>query len=37
MEKVGLVGVGAMGTAILERLRLAGESVLAYDVAALPR
>ena len=24
MEKVGLVGVGAMGTALLERLRLAG-------------
>ena len=33
MEKVGMVGVGAMGSALLERLRLAGESVLAYDIA----
>ena len=33
MDKVGLVGVGAMGSALVERLRLAGESVLAYDIA----
>jgi 3-hydroxyisobutyrate dehydrogenase-like beta-hydroxyacid dehydrogenase len=32
-EKVGMVGVGAMGSALLERLRLAGEAVLTYDIA----
>jgi len=34
MEKVGLVGVGAMGTALLERLRLAGVQPIAYDIDA---
>lgn len=33
MERVGMVGVGAMGSALLERLRLAREAVWAYDVA----
>ena len=33
MEAVGLVGVGAMGRALLERLRLAGTMPTAYDVA----
>jgi 3-hydroxyisobutyrate dehydrogenase-like beta-hydroxyacid dehydrogenase len=33
MEKVGMVGVGAMGSALLERLRLANEAVLTYDIA----
>lgn len=39
MEKVGLVGVGAMGTALLERLRLAGVQPVTYDIepAALER
>jgi len=31
-ETVGLVGVGAMGTALLSRLVLAGRAVQAYDV-----
>jgi len=32
MEPVGLVGVGAMGTALLKRLVLAGRKVKAYDI-----
>jgi 3-hydroxyisobutyrate dehydrogenase len=31
METIGLIGVGAMGTALLERLRAAGAEVVAYD------
>lgn len=31
-ETVGLIGVGAMGSALLERLRKAGHSVQAYDI-----
>lgn len=31
MEKVGLVGVGAMGGALLERLKLAGVQATVYD------
>jgi 3-hydroxyisobutyrate dehydrogenase len=33
MEKIGLVGVGAMGSALLERLRLAKVEVKAFDIA----
>ncbi len=33
MEKVGLVGVGAMGSALLERLKLAGVQATAFDIA----
>ena len=33
MEKIGMVGVGAMGSALLERLKLAGAAVVAYDIA----
>ena len=33
MEKVGMVGVGAMGSALLERLRLAGVEATAFDIA----
>lgn len=33
MEKVGIVGVGAMGSALLERLQLAGVSATAFDIA----
>jgi 3-hydroxyisobutyrate dehydrogenase len=32
-EKIGLVGIGNMGTQLLYRLRLAGESALTYDIA----
>ena len=31
MEKIGLVGVGAMGSALLERLKLAGVQATVYD------
>jgi len=31
MEKVGVIGAGAMGSALLERLKLAGAQVIAYD------
>ncbi|MGH7829915.1 MAG: NAD(P)-dependent oxidoreductase [Candidatus Binatia bacterium] len=31
MEKVGMIGVGAMGSALLERLQLAGVSATVYD------
>lgn len=34
MEKVGIVGVGAMGSALLERLKLAGVEATAFDIAA---
>jgi 3-hydroxyisobutyrate dehydrogenase-like beta-hydroxyacid dehydrogenase len=33
MEKIGMVGVGAMGSALLERLRKANIAVTAFDVA----
>jgi len=32
MEQVGIVGVGAMGSALLERLKLAGVSATAFDI-----
>ncbi|MDX1483387.1 MAG: NAD(P)-dependent oxidoreductase [Alphaproteobacteria bacterium] len=32
-DAVGLVGVGAMGSALLKRLHLAGHAVKAYDIA----
>lgn len=32
MEKVGLVGVGAMGSALLGRLKLAGVETVVYDI-----
>jgi 3-hydroxyisobutyrate dehydrogenase-like beta-hydroxyacid dehydrogenase len=34
MESIGMVGVGAMGSALLERLRNAGVEVAAFDIAA---
>lgn len=34
MEKIGMVGIGAMGSALLERLRLADMEIVAFDVAA---
>lgn len=33
MEKIGFVGVGAMGSALLERLKLAGGEATAFDIA----
>ncbi len=33
MEKVGIVGVGAMGSALLERLKLAGVEATVFDIA----
>src|ERR1044071_4979958 len=33
MEKIGFVGTGAMGTALLSRLKLAGASATAFDIA----
>src|ERR1043165_5868224 len=33
MERVGMVGVGAMGSALLERLKLAGVQPIVYDIA----
>jgi 3-hydroxyisobutyrate dehydrogenase len=33
MEKVGIVGAGAMGSALLERLKLAGVQATAFDIA----
>lgn len=33
MEKIGMVGVGAMGSALLERLRLAGVEATVFDIA----
>ncbi|HKA34191.1 MAG TPA: NAD(P)-binding domain-containing protein, partial [Candidatus Binatia bacterium] len=32
MERVGMVGVGAMGSALLERLQLAGVQPIVYDI-----
>ena len=32
MEKIGFVGTGAMGTALLSRLKIAGTSVTAFDI-----
>jgi 3-hydroxyisobutyrate dehydrogenase-like beta-hydroxyacid dehydrogenase len=32
MEKIGIVGVGAMGSALLERLKLAGVQPAVYDI-----
>ena len=34
MEKIGMVGLGAMGSALLERLKLAGVEATVFDVAA---
>jgi 3-hydroxyisobutyrate dehydrogenase-like beta-hydroxyacid dehydrogenase len=33
MEKIGFVGTGAMGTALLSRLKLSGGRALAFDIA----
>src|SRR5574341_2543894 len=33
MEKIGMVGVGAMGSALLERLKLSGVETTAFDIA----
>jgi 3-hydroxyisobutyrate dehydrogenase-like beta-hydroxyacid dehydrogenase len=33
MEKIGFVGTGAMGSALLSRLKIAGVTVTAYDIA----
>ena len=33
MEKIGFVGTGAMGSALLSRLKLAGVSAVAFDIA----
>jgi 3-hydroxyisobutyrate dehydrogenase len=33
MERVGMVGVGAMGSALLERLKLAGIQPVVFDIA----
>ncbi|HEY7165042.1 MAG TPA: NAD(P)-dependent oxidoreductase [Candidatus Binatia bacterium] len=33
MEKIGFVGTGAMGTALLSRLKLSGGSATAFDIA----
>lgn len=33
MEKVGIVGIGSMGSALLERLKLAGVEATAFDIA----
>ena len=34
MEKIGFVGTGAMGTALLSRLKLAGITATAFDIAS---
>ncbi|HZA56375.1 MAG TPA: NAD(P)-dependent oxidoreductase [Candidatus Udaeobacter sp.] len=34
MERIGMIGVGAMGLALLERLRLAGDHATVYDIYA---
>ena len=34
MEKVGFVGTGAMGSALLSRLKLANVQATAFDIAA---
>ncbi len=33
MEKIGFVGTGAMGSALLSRLKLAGGNAIAFDIA----
>ena len=33
MEKIGIVGTGAMGTALLSPLKLAGGAATAFDIA----
>ena len=33
MEKIGFVGTGAMGSALLSRLKLANVSAVAFDIA----
>jgi 3-hydroxyisobutyrate dehydrogenase-like beta-hydroxyacid dehydrogenase len=33
MEKIGFVGTGAMGSALLSRLKLANVTALAFDIA----
>ena len=35
MEKVGMIGVGAMGSALLECLKLAGVEATVFDIASL--
>ncbi|MGH7872463.1 MAG: NAD(P)-dependent oxidoreductase [Candidatus Binatia bacterium] len=34
MEKIGMIGTGAMGLALLERLKLAGDEAVCYDAYA---
>ncbi len=34
MEKIGMIGTGAMGLALLERLKLAGVDAVCYDAYA---
>lgn len=34
MEKIGIVGVGAMGSALMERLRLSAGTATAFDIAS---
>ena len=34
MEKIGMIGIGAMGLALLERLKLTGTDVVCYDAYA---
>jgi len=36
MEKVGMIGVGAMGSALLERLKLAGVQATVFDLLTAP-
>ena len=37
MEKIGFVGTGKMGTALLYRLKLANVSATAFDIAPAAR
>ncbi len=34
MEKIGMIGTGAMGLALLERLKVAGVNAVCYDAYA---
>ena len=34
MEKIGFVGTGAMGSALLSRLKLASVAAIAFDIAS---